>query len=482
MSADAVDHRTQIRRGLISTLAEASFFHSGGWSTFLDELSLSIGPDLPTHTQKSFRLQVTDVVNACVERPDGPRSIAEAVEFLFPGHNQTLSVLRWVDEWHVVELFGDVGVGWLKRELGGLRATKEEYGLAMQIRQAEPPAHCGSVWELFASLAGENAVDGAPPCIRFLDRLTASLRPEVHDDVRRLITTLSLDWAADGEPDTDVNGAASAPGPADTAYLIIQLERYGGANDTFLVSHWRQWSTEWAPVRGDDRRVAGPELETAVEEIVIDVERGWAGRSGTVMIEFVLPDSLLDLPVDEYRWQRRSAEAVPLAVRYPMYVRSLDRLRSIEWHRVWRTRWERAANHTMTEAVVHCAEDGGGALQIEANLKEGALVLVLSEPPVPGSAGERQILAGLRAGLPAVVWHRTSPADRLRPAIMSMVGDALGRSRLTDLPILAAELRKQGWAAGADGREHLGIGLVILWDDPDRIPDRPAGTSGRIDT
>ncbi|MFI5912993.1 hypothetical protein [Dactylosporangium sp. NPDC051541] len=480
--AELVAHRRRIRRELIQALTAAPVLQSAdGWSLFLHELSLILGSGMHTFGQGPLQTRAIKVVNFCGQRTEGMRSIAESIELLDPESAETAEIHRWVNEWHVVDLLAGIDFLWLREELEALPATTGDcYRHAAAVRLTEQPTYCTNAWQLFASLAGENASDGAPPCLRFLERIAPHL-PAVADlRLRELFATLAARWElADYQAERPAPPAAP-PAPADMAYLIIQFEKYGGDGDSYLVTHWRQWAAVWQPIRGQDRRVPEAGLESAVEEIVTEVERRWADRMGPVTIEFVLPDPLLDLPVEEFRRELRSIEATPLAVKYPIYVRSLNRLRSTEWHRVWRTRWQLRTTNQEADGVLHCAADGSGAIQVEASISGGTVVLVLSEPPTPGSIGERQLLAGLRAGLPAVLWHRRMyPSPQRCETVASMIRDALLGSGLAELPIHVAELRRQAWGEGAQRRHHhVGSGIVILWDDPDRLPERAtAGSS-----
>ncbi|GAA3205161.1 hypothetical protein ACFO1B_33355 [Dactylosporangium siamense] len=477
-NAEAIAHRRRIRKELIQALAAASVLQDAdGWSLFLQELSLTLGSGVPAVGHSSFHVRVIKVVNHCSRRADGMRSIAESVNLLDPESTDTAAILRCVDEWHVVDLFADVDVLWLREELQVLRATTGDlHRWAIEIRMTEQPGYCTTAWQLFASLAGENASEGVLPCLRFLERIPPLLSAAAGARLRELLATLSNRWElADYRAEHPAESAVPAA-PADMAYLIIQFDKYGGDGDSYLVSHWRQWATVWQPVRGEDRRVLESDLEATVVEIVAEAERRWAEHMGPVTIEFILPDPLLDLPVEEFRRELQSVEATPLAIKYPVYVRSLNRLRSTEWHRVWRNRWQRRATARVADHVVHCAADGSGAVQVEASLGGGAVVMMLSEPPQLGSAGERQLLAGLRAGLPAVLWHRrTYPRPQRCETVTSMIRDALLGSGLAELPIHVAELRKRAWGEDPAQRHyHVGNGIVILWDDPDRLPDRAA--------
>jgi hypothetical protein len=69
-------------------------------------------------------------------------------------------------------------------------------------------------------------------------------------------------------------------------------------SDSYLLSFWRQDDPlVWPPPRGGVRETTLDELEYRVDEIVSDTEQIWADQAAGAVIEFVLPRSLLTLPV-----------------------------------------------------------------------------------------------------------------------------------------------------------------------------------------
>jgi vWA-MoxR associated protein C-terminal domain len=196
---------------------------------------------------------------------------------------------------------------------------------------------------------------------------------------------------------------------------------------------------------------------------------------------------LLNEPVDTWRKELDSPVPSPLTAEYPLVVRSLERIKANQWHRVWRHRWQRLHNPIDQEDRIYCATGKQSEIQLEAILKgkAGAVVLVLSEPPAPSSAGQQEVLAGLRSGIPAIVWRRggTSASDHLCDTVKSMIGAGQSASGLAELPEHVAKLRQLAWSEDPDRCDHhIGHDLVILWDDPERQPGRAGGVTGKVRT
>ncbi|GAA1035083.1 hypothetical protein GCM10009557_41680 [Virgisporangium ochraceum] len=444
-----------------------------------DMLRDSLRGDLPVREVAVLRPQLVSLINVCIERTGALRALAECIEVLEPGSIQTVEILRAADRWQVADQFQDRDLEWLRTELAALRITPGLRQFVHDMRGEPVPQHCEHVWHLFAYLSSTNPVEGLPPWLLLLDRLI--LMGSSSTELPALVNSLAAEWGA-----TDrLHATRSRPfvGIDDrhTAYLVIQFEKYGGEDDTFIVSHWYQWaSPEWKPIPGDDRYVRYDDLESAVDEIVLETERRWADRVGDVTIEFVLPWQLLNEPVDRWRKELDSDVPSPLAMEYPLVVRSLERIRAVEWHRVWRGRWQRLLDPSDKEDRLYCATGNHGAVQLEAILrgKAGAVVLVLSEPPTLNSVGQQEVRAGLRSGFPAIVWHRAgaSVSDELCETIKSMIDDGESASGLAELPKHAAKLRQVAWSEDpGDSDPHIGHDLVVLWDDPERQPGRATG-------
>ncbi|ROO60273.1 hypothetical protein EDC02_2132 [Micromonospora sp. Llam0] len=452
----------------------------------------SFGGPLRLRDLAVLRPQLVELVTACIDRTGGLRLLAECLDVLEPDGVRTLTLFQLSDEWQVFEQFAEHDLGWLRGDLSLVPVTARWHRFVVECRQLPLPEHCTSLWHLFAHLVVAPSTGGVPHWLRLLGRLDDSVPAGSRQRLRRLVRTLAEEW--DVPEDALVGAAVTGStvtastvvpdgdvGPA-TAYLIIQFEKYGGDDDTFIMSHWYQWaSPTWAPVRGEHRHVRYGDLEAAVDEVLSETERRWAHQAGPVTIEIVLPWQLINEPVDAWRKELRSPVPSPLVVEYPLVIRSLERLRSPEWHRRWRVRWRGVAAGGGSSQIFCAAPDQVDA-QLEALLTgdEAAVVLVLSDSPLPDSAAERQLLVGVRSGVPAIVWHRDPVlAAELCRVLRSMVESANGfAGGVAQLPSHASKLRQSAWGEdpSASGR-HVGHGFVILWDDPLRQPGQP-GSAG----
>lgn len=280
---------------------------------------------------------------------------------------------------------------------------------------------------------------------------------------------------------------AARPAPVGTdlpLHLMILIENDLLGRDRYLISHWRQDDPlEWPPARGETRIEAFDDLEFVIDDLVTAAEAAWSGHQGEVALEFVLPRALLNLPVDQWFRERRSSDPRPLALDYPIVIRSLERMISPQWHRVWRAKW-RALVEDVSGARIYIADpaDADQPYRVAVALKDQQVVsMMLSRAPAADAGPHDELSAALRAGLPAVLWSRQDGDPDALHEVVTHLGQ---RSGLKDLPqrVLVARqdaLRALDQAVNPDVIRNL----VIMWDNPSRLvyldqPPRPARPEG----
>jgi vWA-MoxR associated protein C-terminal domain/vWA-MoxR associated protein middle region 0 len=335
-----------------------------------------------------------------------------------------------------------------------------------------PPARgIANAWEAFSYLVEFNAgPDGFPSALMFVELLalhvdgdmSANLREWNDDQVRRLRL----------EPQLQERRMAdySSISTDTRLYLIIVMEPDGIDPNRYSVSHWRQDNPEmWPPARGETYLVSFDELERCVDDLVVNAEKAWSGHEGSVALEFVLPRVLLNLPVHRWHKEHDSGDPRPLCLDYPIVVRSLERMRSSHWHRVWHLRWQVLTKDPSARRVhFGLTADTAERHRIDAILSDPRCVLMVltaapSQQPRPGTD---ELTAALRSGLPALIWHPEASSEVLREVVTRLVED----DGLCDLPGRAQAFRRASFQVSG---EPLGVNilrdLVVLWDDPHRL-------------
>jgi hypothetical protein len=485
------DPRHVAETDMIRELSRTAAFESTASRSLLRELLAErLGGRLRLRQQDDPHLQCVELVRACLRTPGGLSGLAAVLDELAEPHAALAALLCGAEFTALAALDSEIPPNdwFMLREALRDKPLPDAAHLARAAsgdRSPSLPAYCRTAWHTFVTLAGHNATgDGVPPWMVFLAVVADRLDQAYAGLVRGWTSTLARGWGLAGPL---ANHASRASLEAEhryaknpTAYLMIQLEPREADPSRILVSSWRQWDVgRWCPERCPDVDVPAEEVPRAVERLVEEMETHWRDRplsrdrrmrAHTLTLEFILPDDLLDLPVESWHKESSSFEPVELGLEYPVVVRSLRRLRTTRWHRAWHDRWDLLVGAPGTNGpprahVSEWAEDGHFRRLTAALTHEQAVCLVLSSPPhATGTTGLREVELAMRAGCPAVLWSRVDCSSaEFREAIDRLLADG----DFTSLPMRVREARR----SCDDGQ--AGNRLALLWDDPWRIPEIP---------
>ncbi|WP_345131604.1 SAV_2336 N-terminal domain-related protein, partial [Dactylosporangium darangshiense] len=252
------------------------------------------------------------------------------------------------------------------------------------------------------------------------------------------------------------------PGPARQSpllaapRLIVKIQE--NPSGLYLMRSWAAF--ESALMRLDDHLGDRESMEGAVAAAVDAAERAWSMLREVPTVEFVLPRSLIDLPV---QWWRTRGEDLPLCVEYDVVVRSLDVVRDRALYaRRLRERWRaaiEAGHHRLTWAR---AGEGENLRMLQARLRLSPPVtaVMLSGPPNT-DPGRSEHFAAIAVGVPVVLWVENG---------LSAPDVRAGVERLMDGPpeeIVDRVTRLRREAVIRDDRDHLGRRLGIVVNDPE---------------
>jgi hypothetical protein len=450
-------------------------------SLLIQSISNYLGHPLGVPQRSVGKDHLIELVNACAKIEGGLAALVRAVWMMRPGSPESDRVGQLVKEPRVLDLLPAEELQRLREWLVQITFPQ----LPMLVHRAAgpgvPPAwSVASAWEAFCYLAEFNAgADGFPPALMFVELVAR----QVGGDMSTKLTKWNDDQACRLRLEPELwTRRAEGPSrvPADSRlHLMIVVEPDGIDPNRYLLSHWRQDDpAEWPPARGETRMVTLDELERRVDDLVVSAERAWSGLAAAVALEFVLPRELLNLPVHLWHKEHDSGDPRPLCLDYPIVVRSLERMRSLHWHRAWHQRWQTLMNDP-SAARVHFGQpaDTGKRHRIAAVLSSDprwVLMVLTAPPPRQPQQGPDELTAALRSGLPALVWHPEASSGVLREIVTWLVeGDGLG-----DLPGRAQASRQAFFQASVVPFDvNIARDLVVLWDDPHRLVvlDQPAG-------
>jgi len=471
----ARDRGPDMQRTLVDAVCRLSFMTAQrDRQSFVRELAAACGdlPEIPDNS--STRIHVIEIVRACLSHPRGLHCLVSTLELFAPEQRVTIEVVELIRSFDVLETMPRDD----RRQILNLLSQVEHLDIrALWYAATDGTASVLSVpvrtlGAAFDHLAGLNArADGVPPTLALVEYVAAHLMgspaPELRqwNEVQAERLGLTSELAA-----LRVQAEATSLAPSVPPCLVVQFAEYGIDSRRYVMSHWIQHRPgPWQPDRGEDQIVTLESAESAVEGLISHAETIWSKRSGRVVVEFVLPTPLLNEAVDWWLTGARSSGGVPLCLDYPVVVRSLERMRTLNYHRFWRNRWEAMAAAPSLRAHWMLSSDDISVWNAQLHSDESLSVVVLNEPPAsaPGTKAT-QLWMALLAGIPVVLWDRRERrADNFEGVVDELVDGA--PSGLIDR---IQKLRKEAAVSvDADNTKHLGRHLAVLWDDPDRLVD-----------
>ncbi|OIK25046.1 hypothetical protein VT52_024140 [Streptomyces malaysiense] len=461
----------------------ATLRHPASADLLVTMLSQELGAPVEPLRNRTLRPYLLQLVETCTRIPDGLPCLVRCLGYVEERSVTVLALLRLVDEWEAVDFFDGADLHPLRPDLMELRSSATLAAMARRAsrsRTQELPAWCDTGWAVFLRLAGGNsAARELPVSMAFLslaaDQLVEDGLREAAERLRRWNRRQARAWGFEDQmAEWQHDSITDQPVSLMPAYLMIQFEPDGVDPDRYYLSHWRQSDAEsWHPVPGETLHLHRDDLPAEVDTLIEQTEERWSDLRQPVVLEFILPWELLGEPVEWWHKEADSASPTPLVMDYTVLIRSFERLRKAAWHRPWHNKW-RQLKERPAETHSYWNRPGHSHFHLERELKEDerAVCLVLSEPPGTDSAISRQeYLAGLRAGVPAMIWHRGDCSD---PAFKEAVAEIVQDRGLAGLLERTGRWRKEALAMGPEGWDnHVGRHLAILLDDPERKPEPP---------
>ncbi len=470
--AQEAGDRTAILALLGAALAESAVLRDRTrCKLLLNLLSARLGVALSQPAGCSSLSLVHEIVKICARLPTGLSALVDTLADVEGESTPVRRARQLQSEWDAHDLYEAADLAELRTILRGLTVQNLAgfYLAAIDFRSQSLPSHCDGVWPTFAHLAGLNADrNGVPPSMIFLERIADRSARDLANRLRAWNDRIAATMHLGPELSAARADAVAVDNTPTTTYLVMQLQPDGLDPTVYHLSHWWQPGSGGLPVqRGEVSMVTRDQIEARVGELVRRAELSLPGTE--LALEFVLPFELLNTPVE--RWTTEpasSAGSEPLALRYQVVVRSLERMRSRHWHRAWHQRWRRLLTGPQAEVFWNTRSTRSGhELAMTLAGDERVVAVVLSEPPSPDCPqGNREALAALRSGVPVIIWHRQDCSSREFKSTVS----ELTSGTIADLPARVCALRRSELTSGMGGAVDVFRELTVLWDDPGRQP------------
>jgi hypothetical protein len=151
-------------------------------------------------------------------------------------------------------------------------------------------------------------------------------------------------------------------------------------------------------------------------------------------------------------------------VLFPVVVRSLERKQRRDLHGYWDRKWSALSRRTSTQPLTVATPGEYNALTFFNELMRDDIVsLSMHFNPRLHTVGNEIILNALSFGIPVAMWSRAEEMD-------DGIGSKLTTALTGDVRDLPKEVLKQRRTARARNDTKGWASVVLLWDDPTRIP------------
>jgi hypothetical protein len=446
---------------------------------YIKELAKQFPTVLTTSRYDDSQHDVWSLLDICSQLPGAISQLLEIVT-VFHQDNQWLSPLRVMvhslfpaalllgsERDRLIRLLDEVDVSVLAAS----------YRYAARAASHEPPPDFIDVAAVVRRMEAHVGMPRRLPAVfDFADHAAHQTRRGVEGDIHRWLDEVAARLGFADRADIDAMCAATQRRLTRLCryYFAVQLVPDEGSDDRYLLSAWLQHDrSPEEPILRDDEAVP---LSDAVERLFDQLQQVPEHVNDDIeelVVELILPRALITWPVDQ--WQVDREFPVALGTAYPVVVRSLERLRSPKLHPPWGRKWRwltrngRYADHSYFRDVEVHDQPDVSALRATLLRSESQVVLVMRTPPLEsGGLGADAFSAGLRGGVPIMVWCRDSTMSE---DFQEQIRVLLANGDLLRLPQRVFELRLLAAENAGQGGKHVGCHVTLLFDDFDRIPE-----------
>ncbi len=324
-----------------------------------------------------------------------------------------------------------------------------------------------------------------PPLFDFISRLTAS------EQIPQIVLEKLRSWISEASQKYGINLTPlnfSSPSPA-RPYLLIRLKPSKNQTEQFFVKAWfilddraDAGYSRFKPLDSEEYH-EGPytldQIPKLLDYFLCQTLEKLAATEFKPVIEFFLPQDCLGAEVDVWEVLDVVNQPIRVGTEYQVVVRSYERLLPRYRKQAmnsWRQKWSKAKQlkpplpQELFELLSKA--DGYNWSSLRASLVD-KVGLKLTCPPIsplsstPGVRGSQPnlITALLSTAIPIAIWPRCIVSES---TLADTIESLLNEGPLFELPEFVRKKRLE--AVQKQIQDHLGQHLVLLWEDPDRLP------------
>jgi hypothetical protein len=375
----------------------------------------------------------------------------------------------------------DAALALLAAVKGQLPGAALRDALARELRCDMPPRL--SPEQLFAHVSELNVQpDGLPPAVLLIEHAAGLVAAPAW---QHALSAWSRGWAERAGLLAPLRRrrsqrAGSTADPTIPRCLVVTVEPAEDGSGDIVVRPWLNTVPGfWQPQPSMPETISLDGLGGAVERALRQVVRLVPGALGEPppdgfealppYVEFVLPYELLNHNVAGLTVRSGDGSPLPLALKYAVHLRSLERMRTddVLVRAQWLERWARLQRQGITVHGWRSSDtDGLNEWQAALAADPGRTAAVLDAPD--GSPAMEVLKAAIAEGVPLAVWDRRGTFLEERREVVTAVFAAVQKP--AQLPLVIHRLRRRA-EIDAAGPLLLGRHIAFFWDDPHRLVD-----------
>ena len=347
----------------------------------------------------------------------------------------------------------------------------------LPLGEEDELALCPKILHYLAHAPDDEA--GIPPLFEFVERLAVQqqkirgkLRQWVDEVARFLGKGDFIEFLRDKMVDENRHPSLVQP------YMMVKLDSDDFDPTKFKLQAWFLYE-DWEELELDDKSYMLSGLSEAFERLLQVMQKCsglWVAEKEPI-VEVFLPIGLLNYDLNQWTILYSSDEAVPINLRYPLVIRSLDRIygNDYRWkeemHRLWLTKWHTLKDQ-MASIVPKWCDAAYCSTLFRVKVSDEICLALTFVPTSAQDFNKTHILSTIiQMGIPIALWPRPRASHYEESAFKELFQSLLSENGLNALPERVLTKRKS-WLEDSQHPMHY---VTLLWDDPTRLPPDAMG-------